>query len=181
MSGYPPDPLSTLPNPRSGGLWTAWVGRAPSGQVVLVDAPVGEGLSEPLARRTRLLLRRAVHDHALGERRRAYPPVLHVGVPGGRVAALPLDAAEPGDPGLRTDVVAALRVRAGPDPDQLVWLTRRGDLALQDVDSLWLSAARTAYAEAECELAYVVVNRRGWRDPRSGLGRTWARVRPAPT
>ena len=167
MSGYPPDPLSTLPNPRSGGLWTAWVGRAPSGQVVLVDAPVGEGLSEPLARRTRLLLRRAVHDHALGERRRAYPP----GTPTCRT----------GDPGLRTDVVAALRVRAGPDPDQLVWLTRRGDLALQDVDSLWLSAARTAYAEAECELAYVVVNRRGWRDPRSGLGRTWARVRPAPT
>jgi hypothetical protein len=143
-----------------------------------VDGTDGEGLREPLPRRLCLLLREAVHDHARDERRRRFPPVLHVGVPGALVAALPLDAAEPDDPGLRTDVVAALRARSGADPDQLVWLTRPGDLALQDVDSLWLSAARAAYVEARDELAFVVVNKRGWRDPRSGLGRTWARVRP---
>jgi hypothetical protein len=138
-----------------------------------------EGLSEPLGPHTRSLLRRAVLDHASGERRRVHPPVLHVGVPGERVAALTLDPAEPTDPGLRTDVVAALRVRAGGDG--FVWLTRAGGLELQDVDACWLSAARAAYAEAGAPLAFVVVNRHGWCDPRSGLGRTWIRLRPRRT
>jgi hypothetical protein len=144
-----------------------------------VDGPVVEGLHDPLPPRTRALLRQAVHEHARGEPRRVPPAVLHVGVPGGRVADFSLAVAEPADPGLRTDVVAALRARLGAQPDQLVWLTRAGDLAFQDGDALWLSAARAAYAEAQAELAFVVVNRRGWRDPRSGLGRTWARVRPS--
>jgi hypothetical protein len=135
-----------------------------------------EGLTEPLARHTRTLLRRAVLDHASEERRRVHPPALHVGVPGGRVASLTLDPGEPTDPGLRADLVAALRVRAGDDG--LVWLTRAGGLELQDVDACWLSAARAAYAEAGAPLDFVVVNRHGWRDPRSGLGRTWARLRP---
>jgi len=139
-----------------------------------------EGLSEPLARHTRALLRRAVHEHAATERRRAFPAVVHVGIPGGRVAALVLDRDEPTDPGLRTDIVAALRVRAGGHPDEVVWLTRSGGLELQDVDAEWFSAARTAYDEAQAPLTFVVVNRRGWRDPRSGLGQTWVRIRPEP-
>jgi hypothetical protein len=139
-----------------------------------------EGLTEPLPPRTRALLRRAVHEHAAAERRRAgYPPVLHVGVPGAGVAALALPAGEATDPGLRADVVAALRIRGGADEGHLVWLTRAGGLDLQDVDAQWLTAAVAAYAEAQRPLTFVVVNRRGWRDPRSGLGRTWARVRPA--
>ncbi len=139
-----------------------------------------EGLSEPLSARTRALLRQAVLDHARREQRRRHPPVLHVGVPGARVAAIEVDPTDSADSGLRTDVVAALRARAGVDPDQLVWLTRCGQLELQDADAHWLAAARAAYAEAGAsELVFVVVNRRGWRDPRSGLGRTWARVRPA--
>ena len=136
-----------------------------------------EGLSEPLSPRTRALLRRAVIEHTAHERRRVHPTVVHVGVPGKRVASLPVDPAEAADPGLRTDVVAALRVRAGPRSGGLVWVTRTGGLELQDVDALWLSAARAAYAEAEEPLLFVVVNRHGWRDPRSGLSRTWARVR----
>jgi hypothetical protein len=115
-------------------------------------------------------------DHAAGERRRVFPAVLHVGVPGGRIASLEVGAAEPADPGLRTDVVAALRVRAGGG-SPLVWLTRAGGIELQDVDAQWLAAARAAYAEAGEPLLYVVVNRRGWRDPRSGLSLTWARLR----
>lgn len=135
---------------------------------------------EPLPARTRALLRRAVLDHAASERRRRYPPVLRVGVPGARVASLEITA-EPTDPGLRTDAVAALRVRAGGDPDQVVWLSRPGALGLQDVDVAWLAATRAAYAEAGAGVpVFVVVNHRGWRDPCSGLGRTWARVRPAP-
>lgn len=137
------------------------------------------GLAEPLPARTRALLRRAVHEHAASERSRGrYPAVLHVGVPGGPVASLDVSEAEPTDPGLRTDMVAALRVRAGAAAGHLVWLTRPGSLELQDVDAQWLAGARAAYDEAQAPLTFVVVNRRGWRDPRSGLGRTWARVRP---
>lgn len=142
------------------------------GQVKGVD-----GLSEPVPPYPHVLLRQSVLEHAAGERRRVYPPVLHVGVPGERVASLSVGTVEPTDPGLRTDVVAALRVRAGVRPDQLVWLTRSGGLELQDVDARWLAAARAAYDEAWAPLAFVVVNRRGWRDPRSGLSRTWVRLR----
>jgi hypothetical protein len=136
-----------------------------------------EGLLAPVDRRTRALLRRAVFDLA-GDPRRVYPPALHVGTPGERAACIGLDEVEPADPGLRVDVVAALRVKAGRDPAGLVWLTRTGDLALQDIEARWLAAARAAYAEADAPLRFVVVNRHGWRDPRSGLGRTWVRVRP---
>jgi hypothetical protein len=88
-------------------------------------------------------------------------------------------AGEVTDPGLRTDLVAALRRRAGGGPEQLVWLTRCGTLDLQDVDAAWLTATRAAYGEAgEVVPVFAVVNRRGWRDPRSGEGRSWARVRP---
>ena len=73
--------------------------------------------------------------------------------------------------------MAALRVRAGVGSDPLVWLTRSGGLELQDVDARWLAASRAAYDEVRAPLAFVVVNRHGWRDPRSGLSRTWVRVR----
>ena len=140
-----------------------------------------EGLSEPLDARLGALLRRAVLDHATNERRRAHPPVLHVGRPGGRVARLQLDIEEPFDPGLRADVVAAMRratvAQGGAGP--MVWLTRTGDLQLQDVDARWVSAARAAYVEAGASLVLVVANRHGWRDPRSGLSRTWTRLRGA--
>jgi hypothetical protein len=138
-----------------------------------------EALTGSLPARTQTLLRQAVRDHALGETRRRYPPVLHVGVPGRLVVAYEA-AAEPADPGLRTDVVAALRARVGGDRDHLVWLTRCGSLELQDVDAAWLTAARSAYAEAGAAWpVFAVVNRRGWRDPCTGSGRTWARVRPS--
>lgn len=136
-----------------------------------------EGLSEPLSPRTEARLRLAVRVHAARERRRVHPPVVYAGVPGGRVARLGLAAVEPTDPGLRTDLVAALRAQAGAGADGLVWLARPGALDLQDVDALWLAAARAAHAEAQLPLTFVVVNRRGWRDPRSGVGRSWARVR----
>ena len=145
-----------------------------------------DGLCDPLPRGTGALLRRAVLAHVSAERRRVHPEVVHVGVPGGAVAAISLDAVEPADPGLRTDVVAALRVRAarhtgagGDEP--LVWLTRSGGLELQDVDARWLAAACAAYAEAGAPLSFVVVTRKGWRDPRTGLSRTWVRLRPRPS
>jgi hypothetical protein len=136
-----------------------------------------EGLTAPLDRRTRSLLRRAVLDLAESRQPRVHPPVLHLGTPGGPAASMALDGTEPADPGLRTDIVAALRVRAGSPADALVWLTRSGDLDLEDIDAHWLSAALAAHVEAGAPLTFVVVNRHGWRDPRSGLGRTWARLR----
>lgn len=141
------------------------------------QAPGVEGLTEPLSPRTGALLRQAVREHAGAGRRRA-DPVLHVGVPGGHRAELVLDPDEPTDPGLRTDLVSALRQRVGPHLDPMVWLSRSGEPDLEDVDARWLSAARAAYAEARAPLVFVVVTRRGWRDPRSGLARTWARPRP---
>jgi hypothetical protein len=145
-----------------------------------------DGLRDPVAHRTAALLRRAVLAHASGERRRVHAAALHVGVPGGPVTTLALDALERSDPGLRTDVVAALRVRAAQSgaadhPDTLVWLSRAGGPELQDVDVQWLTAARAAYEEAGAPLTFVVVTRRGWRDPRTGLSRTWVRLRPAPS
>lgn len=135
-----------------------------------------EGLREPVDARTAQLLRRAVLDHGRDERRHRFPPALHVGTPGGPRARVLLDV-EPTDPGLRTDMVAALRVAAGRPPEELVWLTRPAAPGLEDVDARWLSAARSAYAEAQAELVFVVVTRRSWWDPRSGVGREWRRLR----
>ena len=79
-----------------------------------------EGLCEPLARRApRCCCGGPCSTTSARERRRAYPPVLHVGVPGGPVRRARPRRREPTDPGLRADVVAALlrvRRRAGRRP-----------------------------------------------------------------
>jgi hypothetical protein len=140
-----------------------------------------EGIVEPVGRTLRASLRQAVLEHVTSERRRVFPPLLHVGVPAGPQAVF---AADPEadrdllDQATRTDVVAALLRRvAGRGDPPLVWLTRPGDLVLQDVDADWLRAARAAAAEAALPLTLVVVTRRGWWDPRSGATRTWRRLR----
>ena len=138
-----------------------------------------EGIEEPVGARLHQALRRAVLEHVTSERRRAFAPLLHVGTPGERVDRF---APDPGnavlDHGLRTDVVAALlRRHRDTSPAPLVWLTRPGELCLQDVDAAWLAAARTAAAEADLPLTMVVVTRQGWWDPRSGATRTWRRLR----
>lgn len=133
-------------------------------------------LEEPLPRGTALLLRGAVRRHTLAERRRRFAPVLHLGRPGGheRCAAAPATGT---DLALRCDVVAALLAGAG-SASHLMWLTRPGELEPHDVDLAWLAAACAAYAEADRDLTWVVVTRRGWWDPRSGLRREWTRMRP---
>lgn len=142
-------------------------------------------LVEPLVGPWRRTLRAAVLQHATGEHRRRHLPLVHVGRPGAHecvVPAIPADG-EPDDHALRTDVLAALLRRVGdcePAPGPLVWLTRAGDLDLQDVDAAWLAAARAAASEADVDLTMVVVDRHGWRDPRTGLQQHWVRLRPAP-
>jgi len=131
------------------------------------------------------LLRRAVREHAAAERRTRFVPILHVGVPGEPHEVFALLPEEPTDQALRADVVAAMRHRAATrttavtgERPVLVWLTRGGDLDVQDIDAAWLAAARQAYGEAGAELCFAVVNRHGWHDPRTGARRTWARARP---
>ena len=127
---------------------------------------------------THRLLRRAVLEHRVAERRKAFPPVLHVGVPGELELVVDHRQAWPIEHGLRADLVAAcLRHTRGGSVEPLVWLTRTGDFGLEDPDAAWLSAARSAYAEAGLGLTMVVVTRRGWWDPRSGASREWKRLR----
>ena len=137
------------------------------------------GIVEPVPDALHLLLRRAVLDLVEGERRRQFPPMLHVGRPGGPAATFEPDQGEAADHALRVDVVEALlrRVGRGPDPP-LVWLTRPGPLEIQDLDLHWLAAAAAAAGELGVGLRMVVVNRRSWRDPRTGVGREWQRLRP---
>ncbi|HTW15150.1 MAG TPA: hypothetical protein VMF51_08470 [Nocardioides sp.] len=137
---------------------------------------MGPGLHEPVARPLAALLRRAVLDHATSEPRRHYPARLHIGVPGGSQRVLALEPAS-ADHSLRTDVAAAMLSRAPTGTEPVVWLTRSGDLDLQDLDAQWLAAALAACGEADRPLTMVVVNRHGWRDPRSGTAREWKRLR----
>lgn len=132
-------------------------------------------LEDPVPRPVALLLREAVRRHAQGERRRRFAPVLHVGRPGVREDCVA--AAVPGtDHALRADLMAVLLARC-PAPEPLVWLTRPGELHTHDVDAAWLAASAAAWAEAGRDLSWVVVTRHGWWDPRSGLRRTWRRIR----
>jgi hypothetical protein len=170
--------------------------------------------AEPPDRRLAALLRRAVLEHALTERRRTHLPILHVGIPGQPHLLFAIAPDEPSDHALRADVVAAMRARQlrpayradvperpGPADDRggrapgragrrrgdaepaeagepiLVWLTRSGPLELADIDVDWFAAARHAFAEAGAPLHFAVVNRHGWRDPATGSGRQWRRLR----
>ena len=136
------------------------------------------------------LLRSAVLWHVRSERRRRHPALLHAGTPGGTETAFPADGADPTDHPLRVEVVLAMlrRVGALPDPDSpddpddpdeapLLWLTRTGDLDLQDVDAHWLAAVCSAAGELGLPVRFVLVNRHAWRDPRTDVGRTWRRLR----
>lgn len=139
-------------------------------------------ITEPVPRPLALLLRRAVLDHATTEHRRSFHPLLHVGVPGGPESVLAVRPDDRLDHALRVDVVSAMlrrssRQGAGGPTGPLVWLTRAGELDLQDVDVAWLAATRAAAQELDRALPMVVANRRGWLDPRTGVTRRWQRLR----
>lgn len=145
----------------------------------LAPPPPASAITEPVPRGMLVLLKRAVVEHHMTERRRVFAPVVHVGVPGSAVATLPLGDQRL-DHTLRTDAVEAmLRRTRGSGPPPLLWLTRSGTaLEAREVDHAWLAASRSASAELALPLPMVVVTRRAWRDPSSGVYRDWARVRP---
>ncbi|HET7194886.1 MAG TPA: hypothetical protein VFI99_07820 [Nocardioides sp.] len=133
---------------------------------------------DPLTEQTDGLLRRAVLDFRVAEKRKAFAPVVHVGVPGTVDLSYEPRREQSLEHGLRADLVAAFLRASGTDPvEPLVWVTRTGEFVLEDTDAAWLSAARSAYAEAGVPLTMVVVTRRGWWDPRSGRSRVWKRLR----
>ena len=130
-------------------------------------------LLNPVPSRDRRLLREAVLDLATTEHRHHFAPVLHVGTPGGTTVTVTDDRRW--DHGLRTEMVGAV-LRSLEDP-AWVWVTRVGPLSLQDVDVAWLCPTVTAAHERGSDPAFVVVTRHGWRDPRSGVGQEWRRIR----
>ena len=130
-------------------------------------------LLDPLSARERRLLRTAVLDLATSEHRHHFPPVVHVGTPGGATVAVPDDGQW--DHGLRTELVGAA-LRSLDDP-AWVWVTRVGSLSPEDVDAAWLGPTLSAGRERGADPSYVVVTRHGWRDPRSGAGQQWRRIR----
>ena len=130
-------------------------------------------LLDPVPVRDRRLLREAVLDLATTEHRHHFPALLHVGTPGGRRVTVTDDRTW--DHGLRTELVGAV-LRSLEDP-AWVWVTRVGPLSLQDVDVAWLGPTVTAAHERGADPAFVVVTRHGWRDPRSGVGQEWRRIR----
>lgn len=111
---------------------------------------------------------------AESERRAHFPAVLHVGTPGGATSTVVDDPRW--DAGLRADVAAAvLRCRDGSTAT--AWVTRPGDLDLQDVDVAWLGPVLRSAEENGVDVTFVVVTRHGWVDPRSGVRREWRRIR----
>ena len=129
-----------------------------------------------MTRADQALLRRLVLDHKASERRHRFPAALHLGGPGrpetGRVDESEAEL----DHALRCDVLEAMlrRSRGGP---MMTWLTRPGSLEVQDVDLAWLRAVAAVNGETGRSLPYLVVTREGWRDPWSGVGRSWRRLR----
>jgi hypothetical protein len=131
-------------------------------------------LVAPLPLRDRRLLRAGVLALATTEHRHHFPPQLHVGTPGSGPTVTVTDDAG-WDHGLRTELVGAV-LRSLDDPPW-VWVTRVGSLSLQDVDAAWLGPAVAAAAERGSDLAFVVMTRHGWWDPRSGASQQWRRIR----
>lgn len=134
------------------------------------------GLEAPIDRTTHAVLRAATLELLDVEARRHFPSVLHAGVPGR--TARHCDDPRTTDPGLRADVVLALlRHAAALTPRPYLWLTRPGELSTHDEDLRWLGPAAWATSALGTHTPLVVVTRRGWFDPVSGVRREWRRLR----
>lgn len=140
---------------------------------------IGSGVTEPVPRLLQQVLRQAVLDHVTHQQRRVHSSVLHVGVPGRRTVRFEMAPGDRLDPSLSTDVIEAmLRPSLERKVVPLVWLTRREhETQVTSEDHHWANAARAAGGELGLDLDLVVVTRRGWHDPRTGVCRSWKRMR----
>lgn len=134
-------------------------------------------LQAPVDRLTHTVLRAAVLELRESEPRVRFPARLCVGVPG-RSRVHVLDGDGPADAGHRAEVALALLHAAAADVRRpYAWLSRPGELVVEDVDLLWGSAVRWAAGALGTTTDLVVVTRRGWVDPVSGVRREWRRLR----
>jgi hypothetical protein len=133
-------------------------------------------VEEPLSRADQALLRRLVVEHKATERRHRFPAVLHLGGPGRPEVGRVHESIAELDHALRCDILEAM-LRRAPAGAVMCWLTRPGGLEMQDVDLAWLRVVTAVNGETDLALPYVVVTRRGWRDPQSGVERSWVRLR----
>ncbi|HSF37722.1 MAG TPA: hypothetical protein VLA70_16475, partial [Nocardioides sp.] len=154
-------------------------------RVGTVDAPPPPpltpqpALQAPIDRYTHAVLRAATLELVEGEARRRFSVAVHAGMPGHSVRHVE-DPPLP-DAGLRADVVLALLRSSGAlVPRPLLWLTRPGELSPHDDDLCWLGPAAWAARALGMPASLVVVTRRGWFDPVSGVRREWRRLRPRP-
>jgi hypothetical protein len=136
-------------------------------------------LSAPIERDTHRVLRAAVLELVEGEAHRHFPTVLHAGEPGRSLRHVedpPLV-----DAGIRADVTLALLRGAGALSSRpVVWLTRPGELSPHDDDLRWIWPVTWASSSLGLPVGLVVVTRRGWFDPVSGVRREWHRLRRRP-
>lgn len=133
-------------------------------------------LQAPVDRHTHVALRAAVLELRETERRRHFPPGVHAGLPGPARGSVGADGAA--DAGLRADLAVALLHRAARRVQRpLVWLTRPGELVVEDVDLEWVRAVGWAAGALGRTDGLVVVTPRGWFDPVSGVRREWRRLR----
>ena len=136
---------------------------------------VAMALQAPIERSTHSVLRAAVLELIETEPRRRFPAVLHAGVPGRSVRQIDAGAT---DAGLRADLALALMRRAGTATTApYVWLSRPGELSVHDDDLRWLGPVAWVAAALGRRTGLVVVTRRGWFDPVSGVRREWRRLR----
>lgn len=135
-------------------------------------------LQAPVDRLTHVVLRAAVLQLRETERRR-FPARLHAGVPGREHVHRVDEGSE--DAGQRAEIALALLHAARGEQRPFVWLTRSGDLVVEDVDLAWGSAVHWAAAASGATTGLVVVTRSGWFDPVSDVRREWRRLRRHPS
>ena len=139
------------------------------------------GLVAPLPRDLHRGLRAEVIALRQAHRGLRFPVSVRLGVPGTGGPVHVVSAEDPPDHGYRSEVAAALLCaarRPRPTPP-VAWLIRPGHLSWHDREAEWLPALVSVYAEADLPLVFVVVTKRGWYDPRSGLDKEWRRLRGA--
>lgn len=145
-------------------------------------APPETGLVAPLPFPVRSMLRAATVDHLRSERRALFPATIHVGTPGAFRVSTPVAdiAAEFATTADTIHAMVRCAERTGvstPSGIPWVWLTRSGEAGADALDFTLLAPTMHAYAEAGQPLTFFVVTRRSWHDPRSGLQRSWTRLR----
>lgn len=123
--------------------------------------------------------------------RRQLPLRCFVGHPGGPAETAVAEVAVPpprllddlgagAATGLRADLVE--RALDGLDEPRgaLCWVVRSGPLEVGDPELAWWSAAWRGFGRHGLRpVTFCVLNRTGWVEPDTGLGRSWRRLRPS--